>query len=310
VYQGEIFHLGTSGYNKLNKEFKMSSDYFIPKRRFGIEVEFLFSTEREIERIVRQGFPIWVSPRKIPAFGSTNKFNRNTDWKLVTEPSVRNLDGTVGFEMNSPPLIGEDGLQQISHIIDMLNDCGAMIHDSCGLHVHYEIGFDFDFLHFQNLLKLQLNLEDCFDCLVDFNRRDDNPYCKSNFNPFYDYFENDFRLDRDEVLWTKAGRRALIEKAYALLDDRDILKRLILGSRYHKLNMGAVTEHDTVEIRHHHGSLDYPAIANWIQLQMAFVEMAKNSVKIEPAKEFFVGPQKAFSSLLVNDKVVEYYIYR
>ncbi len=69
----------------------------IPKRRFGIEVEFLFPTWREIERVVSQGFPIWVSPNKIPDFASKSKFNRHHEWKLITDPSVRNLDGSVGF---------------------------------------------------------------------------------------------------------------------------------------------------------------------------------------------------------------------
>jgi hypothetical protein len=72
--------------------------------------------------------------------------------------------------------------------------------------------------------------------------------------------------------------------------------------------MAAVTKHGTVEIRHHHGSLNYLDIANWVALQMALVETAKNVVQYEPAKAFFIGPQKVFTTLLVNEKVIEYYL--
>jgi hypothetical protein len=272
----------------------------ISKRPFGVEIEFFFPTSNEIERVVNQAkMPLWDQPNEIPD---------TEDWILTTESSVKNSDGSVGFEINSPHLQGEEGLRQISGIVDMLNDYGAMINENCGLHVHFEIEYDFDLLHFQNLFKLQLNLEDSFDCLVDFNRRYDNPYCKSNLQPFYDCFEDEFGVDKDEVLWTEAGRIALVEKAYTLLDDSQLIRQFIWGSKYHKLNMAAVTKHGTVEIRHHHGSLNYLDIANWVALQMALVETAKNVVQYEPAKAFFIGPQKVFTTLLVNEKVIEYYL--
>ncbi len=190
----------------------------------------------------------------------------------------------------------------------MLNRCDALVDATCGLHVHFEIALDFDLVQFQNLIKLQLNLEDSFDCLVDFTRRYDNDFCKSNLKPFYECFIDEFGFDQDEILWTEKRRAELVRKAYTLLDDPELVKQFILGSKYHKLNMSAIRKHDTVEVRHHQGTLDLNEVVNWIMLQMALVEKAKSSTNVEPAMTFFDGPQKAFTVLSVNKKVIQYYL--
>ncbi|HDN27261.1 MAG TPA: hypothetical protein ENG03_09245 [Thioploca sp.] len=66
-------------------------------RKFGVEIEFLFPTGREIERVINQGrVPLWVSPSKIQACGSSHQYDQyGKEWKLTTDRSVNNQDGTI-----------------------------------------------------------------------------------------------------------------------------------------------------------------------------------------------------------------------
>ncbi|OQY54225.1 MAG: hypothetical protein DRR08_19325 [Candidatus Parabeggiatoa sp. nov. 2] len=159
-------YLGTSHQPNSMLEFSMSDLNDTLKRRFGVEIEFLFPTWENIQCIVNHGLPLWVDPSRIAVFGSTRQYNKNEDWKLTTDLSITNGDGTVGFEINSPILQGEAERQQLAQITNMLHHCGALIDKQCGLHVHIEIQPDFNQQQLKNLLKLQLNLEDSFDCPV------------------------------------------------------------------------------------------------------------------------------------------------
>jgi hypothetical protein len=184
----------------------------------------------------------------------------------------------------------------------MLTEIGALVDSRCGLHMHIEVRPDFELPHFKNLLKLQLNLEDSFDCLV--ASRDDNPYCRTNLLPFYRQFMAQF-ADESTALWSKEGRVKLVSQANAFIDNASELGDLVFA-HYLKLDFNAV--YGTVEIRHHHGTLDDNEVINWLQLQMALVEKAKSVNEVKPASEFFNGPQKAFTTLAVNKKVVKYYL--
>ncbi len=290
---------------------------YISKRQFGIEIEFLFPTWDDIERIVNQDNPeisLWVDPRGIAVFGSARQYNNKTDWKLTTESSVTNGDGTGGFEINSPILQGEAELQQLAQIINMLHHCGAIIDEQCGLHVHIEIKPDFNQRQLKNLLKLQLNLEDSFDCLIDLVRRRDNIYCESNVSQFYSELHNEIGIDQETALWTDTGRASLILISFQLLDEANKQKMFMLntGSMFHKLNLAPLLDCGTAEIRSHHGTLDYAEITNWMALQMALVETAHSASQIQPETVFFVGPQKAFAVLSahLDKEVIEYYLNR
>ncbi|HEC83861.1 MAG TPA: hypothetical protein ENI48_01250 [Thioploca sp.] len=271
-------------------------------------MEFFFPTGREIEGVINQGrVPLWVSPSKFPAGGSSYQYDLyGKEWKLTTDRSVKNHDGTNGFEISSPILQGKEAFEQIAHVLNMLKETGALVDSRCGLHIHIGVQPDLKLPHFKNLLKLQLNLEDSFDYLVDASRRCDNPHCNSNLSPFYRKFMARF-ADEPTALWTVDGRAKLVSQADTFIDNASKFMDLVFTRRL-KLNISAFMIHDTIEIRHHHGTLDYTEIVNWLQLQMALVEKAKSANEVKPASEFFNGPQKAFTTLAVNKEVAEYYL--
>jgi hypothetical protein len=218
-------------------------------RNFGIEIEFLFPTEGEIERVINQGrVPVWVSPNEFPAWGSTYQYDLyGKEWKLTIDISVKNRDGTNGFEISSPILLGKEAFEQIAQVLNMLKETGALVDSRCGLHVHIGVRPDFvELPHLKNLLKLQLNLEDSFDCLVDASRYD-NPYCRTNLLRFYRQFMAQF-ADESSALWTAEGRVELVSQANAFIDNASELRALVFA-HYLKLDFNAFMAYGTVEIR-------------------------------------------------------------
>ena len=292
-------------------------NYFTSKRQFGVEIEFFFPTWEAIEAIAitssKLGLSLWIDPREIPDWGTSRPYNEVLDWKLTTDSSVTNDDCSVGFEMSSRILQGESSLSELALIIELLNKFNALIDDECGLHVHIEIRNDFEASQIKNILKLQLNLEDSFDYLVHPERRRGNIYCKSNLNQFYSELI-DLETSQETAIWTDTGRASLVSRSFQFLDEaeRQTMDKLIAASMFHKLNLFPTLSCGTVEIRSHHGTLDYAEIVNWIALQMALVETAHGASKIDPETLFFVGPQKAFTVLEanLNFDVTQYYLNR
>ena len=56
-------------------------------------------------------------------------------WKLVTDGS---LNGNDTFELVSPILVGEAGLQELEKGCWVLDLCDVKVNGSCGLHVHID----------------------------------------------------------------------------------------------------------------------------------------------------------------------------
>ena len=69
-------------------------------------------------------------------------------WKLVTDSS---LNGNDTFELVSPILEGEDGLEKLERVCWVLDSCNVKINGSCGLHVHMNAE-DFNITTWRNLL--------------------------------------------------------------------------------------------------------------------------------------------------------------
>ncbi|HDN27047.1 MAG TPA: hypothetical protein ENG03_08140 [Thioploca sp.] len=288
------------------------SKYSNSKRQFGIEIEFLLPRWEELDPIAvtspKLGLSLWIDPQEIPDWGTERPYNEVSDWKLTTDSSVENGDGSVGFEINSRILQGESSLSELAIILEHLNKYNALVDEQCGLHVHIEIRNNFSETQIKNLLKLQLNLEDAFDSLINPERRRGNIYCKSNLNPFYSELCEGSTISVDPAIWTDTSRASLVSRSFQFLDEAEqqTMQMMAAGSMFHKMNCG------TVEIRSHHGTLDYAEIVNWIALQMALVETAYSASQIEPETLFFVGTQKAFTVLEanLNENVIQYYLNR
>ena len=57
-------------------------------------------------------------------------------WRIKNDGSIR---GSNGFEIVSPILQGEAGLNEMNTVLRVANELGADVNSSCGFHVHWGV---------------------------------------------------------------------------------------------------------------------------------------------------------------------------
>jgi len=153
-------------------------------------------------------------------------------WKLVTDGS---LNGNDTFELVSPILVGEAGLQELEKGCWVLDLCDVKVNGSCGLHVHIDAaGFSME--TWRNLSLSYKHLEPVIDRFIPASRRD-NYYCRG--------------LGHVSDGMIRSARMV------------DELKGRI-GDRYHKVDLEAYSRHKTIEFRQHSGTTCFTKMRNWV----------------------------------------------
>lgn len=208
-------------------------------RRFGIEIEAYNCQRDKLARELREaGINVAVE--------GYNHTTRN-HWKLVTDASLR---GNDTFELVSPVLQGEAGLQELQKVCWVLEYCDVKVNDSCGLHIHMDAA-DFTLDTWKNLATTYKNLESVIDAFMPGSRRN-NRYCKS--------------LSRVSA--------ARIQQAQSIRD----LQIAFNSDRYFKLNLEAYSRHRTVEFRQHSGTTNFTKMENWIRFVANMITFAQHGV--------------------------------
>lgn len=135
-------------------------------RNFGIEIEAYNCTRERLAReLTAAGINVQVE--------GYNHTDHTDHWKLVTDSS---LSGNNTFELVSPILHGEQGLEELEKVCWVLDLCNAKVNDTCGLHVHMEAA-EFDLSTWKNLILTYKRLEGVIDNFMPHSRRN-NRYCK------------------------------------------------------------------------------------------------------------------------------------
>jgi hypothetical protein len=185
---------------------------------------------------------------------------RRDHWKVVSDGSVR---GDSPFELVSPVLNGQEGLETVRAVCGVLNRLGAKINKTCGLHVHFGVGeLEHEARFWRNLINNYADLEPSIDAVMPPSRRGrNNVFCKPVAQP------------------------GLRERLARCRDLRAIERATTNGNRYHKVNLSSFWRHKTVEFRHHSGTTDFEKISNWVRLLSRLVEFSRHSEVVEHAFE-------------------------
>lgn len=181
--------------------------------------------------------------------------NDNRDhFKFVRDASLR-LDNAI--ECVSPVLKGKKGKDLLKLTCDTLNNAGAKVNKTCGLHVH--IGADkLTQTQYCNVFINYMHLEPVIDCFMARSRRcDNNGYCMSLKRHSFDL--------------------ASLRVPACENDKRQMLIQILHNSRYYKVNPLAYERHHTIEFRQHQGTTDYTKIINWVNFCAKLVEYSKNN---------------------------------
>lgn len=202
-------------------------------RKFGVELEMNgISRDKAVRVLLAIGINI-----------QSEDYNHSTRsyWKIVNDASVRN-----GFEVVSPVLEGETGLEQLRAVVTALNDAGGKVDRTCGFHVHFDAA-DLGVNHIRAIVTRYAKHEAKIDTFMPNSRRGNgNQYCRS--------------LAGLVTRQSFSGAATIGQLATAQ------------GGRYFKVNLQSYQVHGTVEFRQHSGTLDALKAVNWVRFLGAFIE--------------------------------------
>lgn len=161
-------------------------------------------------------------------------------WKIVDDASIRRADSC---ELVSPILNGAEGLELVRKVCAVLDQVGAKVAVTCGLHVHHEaVGFGRESL--KKAVTVYKRIEKRVDEFMPASRRGNgnNMIRSTLFAP-------------DEMFESNNS-----------------------GYRYFKVNCQSFFRHGTIEFRHHSGTTDATKIINWILFTAVVMEKARGPV--------------------------------
>ena len=206
-------------------------------RNFGVEIEAYNCMRGRLARELNAaGIRVEVE--------GYNHTDHTDHWKLVTDSS---LSGNDTFELVSPILHGEQGLEELEKVCWVLDLCNAKVNDSCGLHVHMDAA-EFDLQTWKNLVITYKRLENVIDHFMPRSRRN-NTFC----GPL---------TTISETIINQASNIGELRAAFN-------------HNRYHKVNLEAYARHRTVEFRQHGGSTNFTKMSAWIHFLAKMITFAK-----------------------------------
>lgn len=206
-------------------------------RRFGVEIEaYNCQMNVLVDALREEGIQVSAE--------SYNHTTRN-HWKLVTDSS---LSGNYTFELVSPVLEGEAGLQELKKVCWVLDACDVKVNASCGLHIHFDAA-NFSLQTWKNIAISYKHIESVIDKFMPESRRN-NRYCRS------------LREITEQNINNAQSIIALQEIAFE-------------NTRYFKVNPQSYSRHKTIEFRQHAGSINYDKISNWVLFLNGLVTFAQ-----------------------------------
>jgi hypothetical protein len=213
-------------------------------RTYGIEIEATNANMHDVASALRN---VGIS-------ANVEGYNHHTSrsWKLVPDGSV---NGAYAFELVSPPLSGQAGLDEIKKVCGVLKALGAKANNSCGMHVHVFAG-DLTANSIKRLLKLWCKYEGALESLV----------APSRVNKSWARRVSE-RFGYRDTLVNVFERIGSFETTLALRGQMN-------HCRYHALNLEALDRHRTVECRLHQGSTNAAKITAWVELLVGLVDRA------------------------------------
>ena len=231
------------------------------KQRFtiGVEIECFNLNKREILRTLHA--------QRVKAIETGyNHTDYKDTYKLGYDGSI---NGANGCEVVSPIL---NNLSSLKKVCKVINEAGAQVNKSCGLHVHFGAK-DFTIAQWVRIIRNYAALEAIIDSFMPSSRRgNNNGYCKSIVN-----------------------RAQYVMYATTMNNIFDAFSH----DRYYKLNVMAFRGHQTIEFRHHSGTTDFTKIENWINFLRGLIEYSINNETIISAQSideipFLTNAQKTY----------------
>lgn len=238
----DIIALENTGFFKLPKRERTVTQRI--RLTFGVEIECIVPARSVRERASANGLNI--------QYQSYNHTDNRHYYKFVTDASVvdnngnNSYNGSDAIECVSPILDNNTtGFRSLENCCKTLNEAGAYVNKSCGLHVHVGIG-DLNNTQIVNIYKNYQKLEDLIDSFMSESRRNSQWACSLRRFDF-----SDCNTQRD--------------------------LEYTIGTRYCKVNPQSYSRHRTVEFRQHGGTTNYQKISMWVKFCTKLVAWSMNN---------------------------------
>lgn len=259
------FKLGLTKYDVIALE---NTGFFnLPKRErtmtqrirltFGVEIECIVPAREVRARATANGLDV--------RYEHYNHTDNRHYYKFVTDSSVSDndghncYDGSDAIECVSPILDNNTtGFRSLENCCKTLNEAGAYVNKSCGLHVH--VGVDkLNNTQIVNIYKNYQKLESLIDSFMAPSRRNSQ--------------------------WARSLASFNFDECYTTRD----LERTI-GTRYCKVNPESYSRHKTVEFRQHGGTTNYEKISMWVNFCTKLVAWSMNNTFSENVTSIYDVP--------------------
>lgn len=232
-------------------------------------LRFTIGVEIECFNIDKQSVIRALNAQRVKAIATGYNHTDYTDtYKLGSDCSISGADSC---EVVSPIL---NNLNSLKKVCNVINEAGAQVNRSCGLHVHFGAK-DFTIAQWVRIIRNYAALESVIDSFMPMSRRGgNNHYCKSI---------------------QTAAQNLVNNGATCMSDIRDAFGYC----RYHKVNVEAYSSHKTIEFRHHSGTTDFAKIEMWINFLRGLLEYSINNETLISASSideipFLTAAQKRY----------------
>lgn len=221
-------------------------------RKFGVEIEFVGIDRHSLASHLNQA----------GIYTRVESYNHQTrpHWKITTDASVSGRGGAG--ELVSPILKGQEGLEQLRQVCAVLNEHGATVNRTCGLHVHLDAR-DLNVEQIKSVAKRYHKYQSSINSIMPPSRVD-GTYC----NRLSD--QQIARLERSESKYQASNS----------------------WGKFHVVNISNIDHRGSIEFRQHSGTVDYIKISRWIIFLQQFLQ---KSIELQNTGGRSVMKSRAFS---------------
>lgn len=240
--------------NTIEKEFKPNSERPQPftRRTYGFEIEFFCRSWRSLEQgLERAG---------LNCMQAWYRNSHENTWFIHGDGSLHTSNyGFSDTELNTPPLRYTTGLDELAKACNVIEDQDWDLNPSCGLHLHIGAS-SITPAQYIRMIHYYQHYEAAIDKMMPPDRRGDhNSYCGSLQNHAFQQIVDNFIYPSPEY-W-----------------DRDTLWGHMPRERYSKVGItSAYDNHNTIEFRHHEGTVGYEDMHFWMRFITAIIDKASS----------------------------------
>lgn len=269
-----------------------NKSYKLPDYTFGVEIEcYNLSHNLLVHYLDKVGIKSYGYDLDETLDQKYRPSGRRKDysiWEIGEDGSVRGV-GTA--EVKSPILKGEAGLKEIMRVCKVLEELGAKVNTSCGLHVHVGIKNakkKFSAEEIKKIMRVyEENSKETDRWFTHGRRTGKNQYARP-VTKRLELLEKggkrnvyDPNIIRQEYWGTTRGGYVMKE-----VPPPDTLKGIADEcEHYDRVSFSSYNDHGTMEFRQHHGTINGKEITNWIRFLLNHVEMARSAKPVKGNKK-------------------------